>query len=632
MQNKIISFLFILLFTYSNALARYATYEEADIEILQNNKIINIESDGTYTVKNHLHLKILNESGRAKYGSTILQFTKDIEEIDVLEAKTINPEAVINVDKKNIEVKPLASSEHGFDQMFQVLIAFKDVKVGSEIILKYNEKTLKPVIDNKYYTVITFGRDGYQSNGEISVNSKIKELKLNVNDPSESLSITENRTNNSYSAKIKLVKPVFYKIINEPFSQSLDDKTTTFIEFTSSDNWKEIGDYFGKKYNETINSELPSKFNSLLEKAKKIDSSEYDQINFVISEVNNMIRYMGSWQTIEGKYFPRTLELIASSGYADCKEYSVLVSAILNKLGYNSNSALVYRGYHYVERKAPLPTPFVFNHAIINVTTPNGVNLWVDPTNFVSISKEPLPDITARHSLIISENSKLGFIPDVNYKDSITEVNAEIIISDKEIKKDISLSLKGVESAYFTGLELKTSRKNIEESVLNMLTGNAKPLYFNVDIPNLSSRIVKDLTFKLQTIEEENLLHTNLGEAYIINNMNKYWQNIFSLIPSDQVGVVAVADPYTLRRSIRIKNYSVLNPEKLNYNITNNWFSAKRDCSMENQDFVMKEEIQLIDTRIYPADTKTEEFKNTRNTIRKKLQDCVVIGNVVGQK
>ena len=126
---------FAFLFSFSSE-ARLAERHESPSEYINTRITININKDGTYTKTEEVNVDIKNENARDIFGSKTFYFTKDASEIKILEAKCINGDKIDVINEKDIEVKPLASSEQGFDQTYQALISFPNLVVGSKIYLK----------------------------------------------------------------------------------------------------------------------------------------------------------------------------------------------------------------------------------------------------------------------------------------------------------------------------------------------------------------------------------------------------------------------------------------------------------------------------------------------------------------
>ena len=83
-----------------------------------------------------------------------------------------------------------------------------------------------------------------------------------------------------------------------------------------------------KDYETVINQDLPPLHESIRKEASCMTHS-VDQINKVTSLLSEKIRYMGDWRTIEGKFAPRSLKAVATSGVGDCKDFSASTAAIL---------------------------------------------------------------------------------------------------------------------------------------------------------------------------------------------------------------------------------------------------------------------------------------------------------------
>src|SRR6267154_2599168 len=100
-------------------------------------------------------------------------------------------------------------------------------------------------------------------------------------------------------------------------------------------------------------------------------------INQCIKFVQDEIRYLSFSDGIHG-YQPHAAFKIFDQRYGDCKEKSVLLSYMLNRLGADSYPALVHssRGKVMSKRAA---SPIRFNHCIVTFRLQDST-YWVDPT------------------------------------------------------------------------------------------------------------------------------------------------------------------------------------------------------------------------------------------------------------
>lgn len=626
-------FTVILLFwTLHNSQARYATKEEAPAEIEFQNITVEIEKDGKLKTINEVQLHILNEIGREKFGTSTFHFTDGISEIKILEAKTIDNGIEYLVPAENIEIKPLASSEKGFDQKYQILVSYPNARVGSSLYVKYQEYLYTPPVDNHFAETFDFGVELYSNFAKVHVISNIEGLKYKINDPIDSLVIEHTQNDGIDDIIITQKKPLFFHLINEPKSE-INHRDVPSVRFSSNSSYEELGKYFAPKYEAVVKEKLPEVLSSILSGAKKIED-ENAQIDYITSEIAQKIRYMGSWQTLSGKLFPRSLALISESGYADCKEYASSTAAIMNQLGYKSSVAIVKRGSGYIQYEdLRLPGPSNFNHAIVYAISPSGKEYWIDPTNFESMSGHIFSDISGRPALILdSKNPKLKFTPKVTYETAKEKYEREVSFFEGKIIEKGIYSLFGQRAKQVTGLELKTSRSALEEILIRILSGEIKPQDYHVTIPDLKSRIVRDTNFIYDFTKDEDLFATNLGKALILKSINEPWFEAFLLSSLENKGVVYLGDSNTLENKYRVKNYKAASLDNINFTFSNKWFDISRKAEQEENDIFIEEKLILKESILYPEDQHTDIMRDIKHQIKSKIGKTIIVGEKVISK
>ena len=101
--------------------------------------------------------------------------------------------------------------------------------------------------------------------------------------------------------------------------------------------------------------------------------------------VQEEIRYT-SIAIAPGSYEPAPTELVMKRRFGDCKDKSLLLATLLDRLGVEAQVALVHssRGRAL---DGSLPTPYAFDHAIVRAVIDGGVH-WLDPT--AATQYEPL--------------------------------------------------------------------------------------------------------------------------------------------------------------------------------------------------------------------------------------------------
>ncbi len=607
----------------SQSHARYSTYAEAPVEVNTNNITIDVKKSGKIFSTHEKEITILNEIGRQNYGSQTLYFIKNISEIVDIEAKTIYEDKEYVVEKKHIEIKPLASSENGFDQKYQILISFPQVLVGSKLYLKYKENLLIPSMKNEYEDIINLGVNEYVKESNIKLTSEIP-IKTLVNDPDHNLIVKENNKDGKYYISIAHNKPIYYALSNEP-SKVLDEKKLSYVSISSLKSYSDVSRYFAQKYNEVSDQKLPELFQKILDGASN-HVSEIDQINYITSELANKIRYMGQWGTIDGQLFPRDLEVVATTGFGDCKDYSTITVAILKKLGYKAKNAFVFRGINYIQNDNLLPNQGSFNHAILTATGKSGKKYWIDPTNFVSMAGKSYFDISRRSAVVLDvEDPGYEDIPETNSKNSGITLYEQIKLSN-DIEVNSTLNIFGEKAAGLTGAELYTSKQAIEEFIITSFSGETKPIAQKAALPSLTSRIVKDIKIDFSYKKEDDLIRSNIEKAVKLPLLALGFTNGFIQSSEDDVGALHLGEPSSYIYKTTIKNYTAETPEKLNFNIKNKWFAASRKCYKNGNDIVIEENAELFYPIIYAEDIKSPSFKKIKQQIKNNMLNSILIG------
>ncbi len=606
----------------SSAHARWAKYEDAPAEIEFSTSDIVVDKEGKSEEVVEKQIKILNETGRNLFGVERVHFNENIEQVEILEAKTIVDGQEHIVPKEMIETKPLASEVRGFDQLFQILISYPHVGVGTKLYLKYKVKTLKQPLPNYFALKYSYGQGAYWKKASLKLKSELP-FHMLVNDPHEQLEVKEYKEGKYYKLDITSKKPAYNDLANEPATHQIPNHLKTWVSLSTFDRFEDFSKALAKDYEEAINQDLPPLQESIRQAAADI-SNPVDQINKVTSLLSEKIRYMGDWRTIEGKFAPRSLKAVAESGVGDCKDFSASTAAILKSLGYKAQAVVVMRGTSYIPPKKSLPSFFMFNHAIVKVTAKDGKIFWIDPTNFASMADGIFPDISERPVLVLdTKEPSYETTPPINDQHSKMVIKATMEVTDRDIlKTEGELKLIGETAQEFTGAALSHSLQLIEEAVIQILSGEASPLKKKVTLPPLDSRIVKDLVVTYAYDQENNLLLTNTGSGILFNFS---WANDFINTSTTQEGTTFVGLPMTLQRTTTIKNVDAEQAKALAYTFKTPWVEAKRECCLSDDGVKMVEKITILKSFITAQEVKSKEFQELRQTIKKFCSKIALI-------
>ena len=622
-QLKLIWCMLVLIIISASVQAKWAGIENAIIKTSFDQNI-NVNKDGTIKETVTEQSEILKEPGRDFAANYTLQYNGSSEKIKILEAKTIYKGKEYKLDKNLIEDKPLASSPGGFDQKRQILLAFPKAEIGAKIFLKYDKIITEVPLDKFYANTLIFGDRWFMYKAHIKLHSQIP-LHILVNDPEKVLSIAKDKDDNFHNMEITLTKPLYKKAINEPEFNIVNNKYLTWVSVSSLTKWEDLATRFGQLYTKVFTQTLPQDFIKIADLAAQ-RKDEVEQINTVTSLLNDKVQYMGDWRTIRGGIIPRDLDKISKTQLGDCKDFAASTAAILTKLGYKAQVALVRRGIRSFYPDS-LPDGAAFNHAFVKVTNKQGKVLWIDPTNFQSMADGIFPDIAGKMALVLDTKQpsyeKVANI-DPQHAQNISTRQIDII-NDSKIIESGSVTLKNEKAYSLAGATLQTSEATIKDFIYNFLSHSRleEKNKKNLQLPDLKSRIVKDISFNYTFEQENRVLKTNLGQALklIYDSLE-----IFFDISQDSVTDIVVDAPYTATKQTIIKNINVQNIESLNKEIKTPWLYVSRKCSLNsNRDLQIDDTIVVYKNLIANTELKTPEFIQLKDDLEKNFKDVAVV-------
>ncbi|MEI8055064.1 MAG: DUF3857 domain-containing protein [bacterium] len=607
----------------ASAQAKWANFEDAPIKISSQQEI-NVDSDGKIKSTVKLQFEILKEPGRNIAANYTLKYNGNIAKIKIIEAKTIYQGKEYKLDKTLIEDKSLASSHNGFDQMRQILLAFPKAEIGANILLRYEFTQTEVPLDKFYAGVFDFGNRDFDVAAHIKLHSQIP-LHILVNDPEKVLNITKDKDDNFHNMEITLTKPLYKEAINEPQSNIVNNKYLTWVSISSLNKWEDLATRLDKLYTKVLTQSLPKDFIKITEIAAQ-KKDEIEQINTVTSLLNDKIQYMGDWRTVKGKFVARDLAKISKTQLGDCKDFAASTAAILTKLGYKAQVALVRRGVRSFYPDS-LPTLEAFNHAFVKVTNKQGKILWIDPTNFQSMADGIFPDIAGKMALILDPKQpgyeKIASIdPKHAWSTSVRQIE---IINDSKIIESGNVTLRNENAYSLTGITSQTSEATIKDFIYNFLSHSRleEKNKKNLQLPYLKSRIVKDISFNYTFEQENRVLKTNLGQALKLT-YDSLW-NFFD-ISQDSVTDIVVDAPYTATKQTIIKNINTQNIESLNKEINTPWMYVSRKCIINsNRDLQIDDTIIIYKNLIANTELKTPEFIKLKDDLEKNFKDIAVV-------
>lgn len=609
--------------SHFQAEARWGEAEDANIECIKSKVTYKVKKSGEWTATYNVKYRALSESGRQNLTTHSFVYDRSRSSVKILEASTSLKGNKLKTPAKKIEDKPLPSDSDGLSNNHRVLVPFQQVEVGSIIHIKYEIGNIKPDILNSFNASYKFSQEPgcLWQHKTLKIKSKLP-LHYRLNDPKNVLEVSEKQKKSKHHYKVKLTKPFMETLVQESEDSVLDLEAATYATFSTELDHKKQGQIYGKKYEPLLTGPLPKTLNRIKKAGANI-KDETECINTIIAGIIDKITYLGTWDTADGNTMARSLEEIAKTGYGDCKEYSACLAAILRKLGYTANVALVFRGEVYQEANV-LPIVGEFNHAIVKAISPSGKTYWLDPTNDVTMADGIFADIADRPSLVLDpENPVLERVPPIDYQHARSYSEELITISENGgVKTEGEVCFQGEEAKGLTNFFSVNQHKIVGEFFIKTMCLGNDPINPSFNLKETPTRTVRTMNANYSFEEQNVLFHTNKGYTY---PLNLAWHLPYVNVSQKDEGALFVGSPHTLVMKKILKDVNVENLESLEYSIQTPWLNAKRELAHTSEGVTITETIERLKSIIPAKDLKTKEFDDMRKTLRRFCNGVAIV-------
>ncbi len=146
------------------------------------------------------------------------------------------------------------------------------------------------------------------------------------------------------------------------------------VEWTEYTSWRDVSEWGRALY--VLPTSLAA-LDPIVHKLKSEHATPEARAIAALRFVQDEIRYL-SVAIGSGAYAPSAPDAVLKRRFGDCKDKSLLLVALLNRLGIRAVPALVNTSTKRGVREM-LPSPLAFNHVLVRVELPTAA-LWMDPT------------------------------------------------------------------------------------------------------------------------------------------------------------------------------------------------------------------------------------------------------------
>ncbi|HTJ48185.1 MAG TPA: DUF3857 domain-containing protein [Cyclobacteriaceae bacterium] len=513
-------------------------------------------------------IKVLTEQGLESSSYIRVNYDPAYQSLVFHSVSVIRGEQVINKLVKN-RFEVLRREENlersVYDKSLDAVMNLDDIQVGDIIEYAYSIKGYNPVFNDKFFKTIYF-----------NYSVPVGKLFTKIISPTERPLYFKSFNNAKEPIKEQNKNLTTYTWNRDKISALLtEDKIPNWfdpydnIEVTEYDSWNSVCAWAVPLY--STKSVSSTAIDKKIEEIKNSNNTIEKQINACIQFVQDEIRYLAFSGGIQG-YKPHSPALVFNQRFGDCKDKSLLLSFMLQKLGVKSYPALVNTNMGKSLTQS-LPSPVLFDHCIVQFILQDSTH-WIDPTITLqrgTIKSKSIPSYY--NALVISDKKEtlVTITPDAN--------RANILVQEDFTLESVGGSARlNVETKYF-GSEANYMRSNWKSSSAAETKKNYTNFYAN-DYPDIQM----DKNVEFIDDEEHNVLTTI--EKYSINKFwkldsltNKYSADFYPRVLANYLTSPDTKKrlmPYVLTHPVSIDHRIVIHlPEVWNVNETSKEIISK---------------------------------------------------------
>ncbi|MBK7893078.1 MAG: DUF3857 and transglutaminase domain-containing protein [Bdellovibrionales bacterium] len=293
-------------------------------------------------------LKALNDKGRERLSLIQIAYSQKRESIEVVDAKVIppsqSPNAIVPVPKSSIAIKQIANGPHGLTDGVQLNIPFEGVVLGASVSYTYRRKLKPSPIAGAYFNELVYGIEDREIQSDVTIRSQIP-LKMIAQNPQGKLVIENKEENGWFILQVRQMapfEPLSLASLNaSPLDRSGYSKVTR-VDITTDLSWEQLQKRFDEKFKLLISQPLPSEVKTFVSSLG--GKTEAQKISATRNWINDRITYSGRWTNAASDWIPRPIDEILRSKVADCKDFALVFTRILQELKIPATFTVVNAG------------------------------------------------------------------------------------------------------------------------------------------------------------------------------------------------------------------------------------------------------------------------------------------------
>ncbi len=260
-------------------------------------------------------------------------------------------------------------------------------------------------------------------------------------------------------------------------------KSNAFFEVTDQTNWTQLGQLYTPYYQ--VPDQLSDALAAEIDKIASDHETPEGRIRAALAFVQRNIRYLGLEGGMGG-YAPRDPSLVLDQRFGDCKDKTMVLATILNRLGIRAKPLLVDTEIH-AQFQRHLPSAYTFDH-VITLVSLAGRTLWLDPTQ---------DDQTGDLSNMQQANFGAGLLVDgdnstiVEFKEPDTPPSVTVI-ETYDVVKEHGAVFMTVESVFWGNRADRLIKTLVDDGIEGLQANYLE--YYQANYPSIT--VEQPLTFR----------------------------------------------------------------------------------------------------------------------------------------
>jgi transglutaminase-like putative cysteine protease len=594
---------------------------------LRSSMQIDVKNDGTAIIHEQHEIVVHSRDGVRRYGVYTQRYNPTRERFRVLRMETRNGKDVKSVQPDFMEDKPIASGLSGFDDLNQFKAAFPDVREGSVLVVETRREIYRAKVPGVFEYVMRYAGAVHLEKAELKVSSELP-LFWKVNDRWGMVDAKHEKKDGLDLFYARNKYPSYFRIVNETRSIQTDEDLP-YVAVSTVNDWGSLGRSLSTLWEPRLSKPLPELFQNIATNIASLESDDA-KIDTMLNLLSERLRYYGDWRPVDGSDVPRPLEVTASQGFGDCKDFAAASIAILRHAGLSASPAFIDRDKNAPTIQLDVPLLDAFNHAVVFARGKDGRGRWFDPTNAFRPSSLIPTDIADRPALLIDgDSSRIVRTP--------VEESERNIVESNEVMHDLDNGwVKFSLARKYRGNPAFDEQRRIVFKKIDY----AAEVEAGIKSAGFSVRDFRMLSKIPQTIEKP--FDFDLRIAFSAKNVfYRTGDNIFYiLIPPPLVFGVLSVEPETREASfdaghvgmdyteLKLESWRVVGSLPESCHIDTPWYSIRRAVSVENAVLVVRDTAITKKGVVPVAGLRSEAFTGTIE----KMRDCFMQVGVIIQK